>query len=106
MANPQIPFWITPFDMTYKAMYTYTIRNTLNVACTVKLRKGSNPTTFADTTQLVSIGAGVTGAVNDESHPVTFAKGDLMNTQVAAGSGTGSIAPPYVTYACFKAPGV
>jgi hypothetical protein len=104
MAAPDYPVWITPFDMTYKSMFTRTFRNTLNGATVVVLRKGTPNS--ADTTQLVSIGAGVTGSVNDESHPVAFAKGDLMSTQVKPGGTTGAISPPLVTYACYKTPGV
>lgn len=104
MAAPDVPVWITPFDMTYKSMFTWTNRNTFNGATVVVLRKGTP--TSADTTQLVSIGAGVTGAVNDESHPVAFAKGDLMSTQVRTAGSSGAIRPPQVTYACYKTPGV
>ena len=104
MAAQDVPSWPVPFDMTFKAMYTFTRRNTLNGATVVVLRK--NTPNGADTTQLVSIGAGVTGEVDDESHPVTFTKGQLWAVQMRTAGSSGAIRPPEVTLSMFKTPGV
>jgi hypothetical protein len=76
-ATSQIPEPASTFDR----LRIYVSQNTKGTTCTATLRKNT-----ADATQTVSVGAGVTGLVEDTTNTDTFADGDLSAIKFVFGS--------------------
>jgi hypothetical protein len=66
---------------TFDRLRIYVSVNSKTTTCTATLRKNT-----ADATQTVSVGAGVTGLVEDTTHTDTFADGDLSAIKFVFGS--------------------